>query len=138
MKLHESLEKKLVAKSCIPDKKPVQEKSMFDFYQEYWQIFGVILVKMETEGMSVDRPYLAEIEKVAKAEQEVAVNTFRNWASKYCPDAKYMNVGSDTQLRHLLFGGTTDRYKSNISGTVTGTPVYLYYLFFNGQLQVQP
>ncbi|TXG48457.1 hypothetical protein EZV62_027751 [Acer yangbiense] len=120
LKLHESLEKKLVAKSCKPDKKPVQEKSMFDFYQEYWQKFGEILVKMETEGMSVDRPYLAEIEKVAKAEQEVAVNTFRNWASKYCPDAKYMNVGSDTQLRHLLFGGTTDRYKSNISGT--GTP----------------
>ncbi|KAK3189169.1 hypothetical protein Dsin_028730 [Dipteronia sinensis] len=108
LKLHESLVKKLVAKSCKPDKKPVQEKSMFDFYQEYWQKFGEILVKMETEGMSVDRPYLAEIEKVAKAEQEVAVNTFRNWASKYCPDAKYMNVGSDTQLRQLLFGGTTD------------------------------
>ncbi|KAK4858277.1 hypothetical protein QYF36_013729 [Acer negundo] len=108
LKLHESLEKKLVAKSCKPDKKPVQEKSMFDFYREYWQKFGEILVKMEAEGMSVDRPYLAEIEKVAKAEQEVAVNMFRNWASKYCPDAKYMNVGSDTQLRHLLFGGTRD------------------------------
>ncbi|KAK2635129.1 hypothetical protein Ddye_029921 [Dipteronia dyeriana] len=108
LKLHESLEKKLAAMSCKPDKKPVQEKSMFDFYKEYWQKFGEILVKMETEGMSVDRPYLTEIEKVAKAEQEVAVNTFRNWASKYCPDAKYMNVGSDTQLRHLLFGGTTD------------------------------
>ncbi|KAK4851578.1 hypothetical protein QYF36_016504 [Acer negundo] len=105
-KLHESLEKKLVAKLCKPDKKP--GKPMFDFYQEYWKPFGEILVKMETEGMLVDRAYLAEIEKVAKAEQEVAVNTFRNWASKYCLDAKYMNVGSDTQLRQLLFGGNTD------------------------------
>ncbi|KAK3220705.1 hypothetical protein Dsin_014675 [Dipteronia sinensis] len=106
-KLHESLEKKLVAKSCKPDKKPLQEKSMLDFYREYWLKFGEILVKIETEGMLVDRPYLAEIEKVAKAEREVAVNTFRNWASKYCPDAKYMNVGSVTQLRHFLFGRTT-------------------------------
>ncbi|KAK2654498.1 hypothetical protein Ddye_014354 [Dipteronia dyeriana] len=56
--------------------------------------------------MLVDRPYLAEIKKVAKAEREVVVNTFRNWASKYCPDAKYMNVGSDTQLGHLIFGST--------------------------------
>ncbi|KAK3219030.1 hypothetical protein Dsin_013000 [Dipteronia sinensis] len=106
LKLHESLEKKLLAKSCKPDKKPLQEKSMLDFYREYWLKFGEILVKIETAGMLVDRPYLAKIEKVAKAEREVAVNTFRNWASKYCPDAKYMNVGSGTQLRHLLFGST--------------------------------
>ncbi|KAK2654503.1 hypothetical protein Ddye_014359 [Dipteronia dyeriana] len=79
---------------------------MLDFYREYWQKFGETLVKIETVGMLVDRPYLAEIEKVAKAERDVAVNTFCNWASKYCPDAKYMNVGSGTQLRHLLFGST--------------------------------
>nr|CAB3482310.1 unnamed protein product [Digitaria exilis] len=41
--------------------------------------------------MLVDRGYLSEIEKDAVAEQEVATNTFRKWASKYCPDAKYMN-----------------------------------------------
>ncbi|XP_054797248.1 DNA polymerase I B, chloroplastic/mitochondrial isoform X2 [Prosopis cineraria] len=81
------------------------EKSMYDFYEEYWRPFGELLVQMESEGMLVDRVYLAEIEKVAKAEQEVAVNRFRKWASRYCPDAKYMNVGSDAQLRQLLFGG---------------------------------
>ncbi|TXG71421.1 hypothetical protein EZV62_006356 [Acer yangbiense] len=91
-KLHESLEKKLAVKSCKPDKKTLQEKSMLDFYREYWLKFGEILVKIETEGMLVDRPYLADIEKVAKADREVAVNTFRNWASKNCPDAKYMNL----------------------------------------------
>ena len=58
------------------DGKPVPGKSMFDFYPEYWQPFGEILVKMETEGMLVDREYLSEIEKVARAEQEAAVNRF--------------------------------------------------------------
>ncbi|XP_024033138.1 DNA polymerase I A, chloroplastic/mitochondrial isoform X2 [Citrus clementina] len=105
LKLYKSLKKKLLEMSWKLDGKPVPGKSMFDFYQEYWQPFGEILVKMETEGMLVDREYLSEIEKVARAEQEAAVNRFRKWASKHCPDAKYMNVGSDTQLRQLLFGG---------------------------------
>ncbi|KAH9803498.1 hypothetical protein KPL71_001787 [Citrus sinensis] len=39
-------------------------------------------------GMLFDREYLSEIEKVARAEQEAAVNRFRKWASKHCPDAK--------------------------------------------------
>jgi DNA polymerase-1 len=59
--------------------------------------------------MLVDRAYLAEVEKVAKAEQVVAANRFRNWASSYCPGAKDMNVGSDTQLRQLFFGGIANR-----------------------------
>ncbi|CAK7338433.1 unnamed protein product [Dovyalis caffra] len=54
---------------------------------EYWQPFGELLVRMEAEGILVDRAYLAEMEKVAKAEKEVAASRFRNWASKYCPDA---------------------------------------------------
>lgn len=114
LKLYESLKSHL---SKMPWKVdgvdvmgPVSGKSMYDFYEEYWRPFGELLVKMETEGMLVDRAYLAEIEKVAKAQQEKAVNRFRKWASRYCPDAKYMNVGSDAQLRQLLFGGTVNRY----------------------------
>ncbi|GAV68623.1 DNA_pol_A domain-containing protein/DNA_pol_A_exo1 domain-containing protein [Cephalotus follicularis] len=109
LKLYESLKSHLMRMPWIFDGKPVFEKHMFDFYLEYWLPFGELLVKMETEGMLVDRPYLAEIEKVAKAEQEIAANRFRNWASKYCPDAQYMNVRSDTQLRQLLFGGIENR-----------------------------
>ena len=82
---------------------------MFDFYQKYWQPFGELLIELETKGILVDRTYLAEVEKIAKREQEVAVNRFRKWASRYCPDVKYMNVGSDTQLRQLLFGGIWNR-----------------------------
>lgn len=107
--LYESLRNKLVAMAWRFNGTPWPGKSMFDFYKEYWQPFGEILVKMEREGMLVDRPYLADIEKQAKTEQQIAVNRFRNWASKYCPDAKYMNVGSDTQLRQLLFGGILNR-----------------------------
>ncbi|KAJ6293241.1 hypothetical protein OIU78_025265 [Salix suchowensis] len=105
LQLYKSLESQLSKMPWNMDGKSVLKKSMFDFYQEYWQPFGEILVRMETEGMLVDRAYLAVVEKVAKAEQEVAATRFRNWASRYCPDAKYMNVGSDTQLRQLLFGG---------------------------------
>ncbi|KAK6132910.1 hypothetical protein DH2020_033346 [Rehmannia glutinosa] len=103
LRLYESLEKKL---SKTPWSVDGQYKgSMFNNYEKYLRPFGELLVKMETEGMLVDRSYLAEIEKVAKAEQQVAADRFRKWASKYCPDAKYMNVGSDAQLRQLFFGG---------------------------------
>lgn len=105
LQLYESLKSQLSKMPWKLDGKSVDGKTMFDFYEEYWRPFGEILVKMETEGMLVDRGYLAEIEKVAKAEQEIAVNRFRNWAAKHCSDAKYMNVGSDTQLRQLFFGG---------------------------------
>lgn len=83
---------------------------MYDFYEEYWRPFGALLVKMEMEGMLVDRAYLSEIEKAAVAERKLAAHKFRKWASKYCPDAKYMNVNSDTQIRQLFFGGIENRY----------------------------
>ncbi|KAL3503474.1 hypothetical protein ACH5RR_037923 [Cinchona calisaya] len=87
--------------------------SMFEFYKQYWRPFGELLVKMENEGMLVDRAYLAEIEKVAKSEQQIAADGFRNWASRYCSDAKHMNVGSDAQLRQLFFGGIQNRKNPN-------------------------
>ncbi|RLN03852.1 hypothetical protein C2845_PM13G04650 [Panicum miliaceum] len=110
LRLFESLKRKLETKEWIFDGCP--RGTMYDFYEEYWRPFGALLVKMETEGMLVDRGYLSEIEKAAIAEREVAANKFRKWASKYCPDAKYMNVNSDTQIRQLLFGGIENRHKS--------------------------
>jgi len=112
LKLYESLKSHLSDMPWNLDGVRVLHKNMYDFYQEYLQPFGELLVKMESEGMLVDRLYLKGIEDVAKAEQEAAVNRFRKWASRYCPDAKYMNVGSDAQLRVLLFGGTINRCSS--------------------------
>ncbi|KAL8505596.1 hypothetical protein ACS0TY_016731 [Phlomoides rotata] len=111
LRLYESLEKKLLQTPWYVN--GVCKGSMLDNYQNYVRPFGELLVKMETEGMLVDRSYLAEIEKVAKVEQQVAADRFRKWASKYCPDTKYMNVGSDTQLRQFFFGGVPNRKDPN-------------------------
>lgn len=108
LKLYESLKNHLSDLPWKLDGELLRE-NMFDFYEKFLQPFGELLVKMESVGMLVDRLYLQEIEKVAKAEQQAAVNRFRKWGSKYCPDVKYMNVGSDAQLRVLLFGGTVNR-----------------------------
>ncbi|XVE80351.1 hypothetical protein DITRI_Ditri14bG0132800 [Diplodiscus trichospermus] len=115
LRLYESLKNKLSSMSWVFDGKPVSGKSMYHFYLEYWQPFGKLLVKMEREGMLVDRAYLAQLEKVAKAEQEIAANRFRTWASRYCDDAKYMNVGSDTQLRLLFYGGILNSKDPNLN-----------------------
>lgn len=109
--LYESLEKKLMKTPWSVDGH--YQGSMFDNYCKYLRPFGELLVKMEGEGVLVDRSYLAGIEKVAKVEQQVAADRFRKWASKYCPDAKYMNVGSDAQLRQLFFGGIQNRKDPN-------------------------
>ncbi|XP_031096922.1 DNA polymerase I A, chloroplastic/mitochondrial-like, partial [Ipomoea triloba] len=111
--LYESLKVKLTKRVWKLD--GFYKGNMLNFYERYWLPFGELLVHMETEGMLVDRAYLAELEKVAKAEQEIASKRFRNWASKHCPDAKYMNVGSDAQLRQLFFGGTLNRKDPNES-----------------------
>ncbi|XP_064982361.1 DNA polymerase I A, chloroplastic isoform X2 [Musa acuminata AAA Group] len=87
--------------------------TMYDFYEEYWRPFGVLLVQMESEGMLVDRSHLLEIEKLAITEKQIASDKFRKWASKYCPDAMYMNVGSDAQIRQLFFGDTLRRNNTN-------------------------
>ncbi|KAL8144225.1 hypothetical protein V2J09_017257 [Rumex salicifolius] len=107
LRLYESLKGKL---SKMPWKMDGTYKgSMINFYEYYWRPFGEILALMETEGVLVDRDYLAEVEKVAITEQHAAAERFRNWASKYCRDARHMNVGSDTQLRQLFFGGISNR-----------------------------
>lgn len=109
LRLYESLRSKLESKHWTFDGCP--RGSMYDFYEEYWRPFGALLVKMETAGMLVDRAYLSEIEKVAVAQRKLAADKFRKWASKYCSDAKYMNVNSDTQIRQLFFGGIENRSK---------------------------
>ncbi|KAL5216394.1 hypothetical protein ABZP36_007795 [Zizania latifolia] len=109
LRLYESLKTKPKKKHWTFDGYP--RGSMYDFYKEYWRPFGAVLVKMETAGMLVDRAYLSGIEKVAVAQRKVAADKFRKWASKYCPDAKYMNVNSDTQIRQLFFGGIENKCK---------------------------
>lgn len=107
LRLFESLKIKLKVMKWLLDGDC--KGTMYDFYEKYWRPFGFLLVKMESEGMLVDRTHLSKMEEIAKTEQHKAADRFRKWASKYCPDAKYMNVGSDTQIRQLFFGGTSNR-----------------------------
>ncbi|PIA63953.1 hypothetical protein AQUCO_00201341v1 [Aquilegia coerulea] len=111
LQLFESLLKKLEKMEWVSNGK--LEGSMFQFYEKYWRPFGELLVKMETEGMLVNCAYLAEIQKVATREQQIASDRFRKWAARYCPDAMHMNVGSDAQLRQLFFGGTLNSKDPN-------------------------
>ncbi|RWW49845.1 hypothetical protein BHE74_00043936 [Ensete ventricosum] len=106
-KLFDNLKAKLMHMQWSLD--GVTGRTMYDFYEEYWRPFGSLLVQMESEGMLVDREYLSEVEKLAIAEKEIAADKFRKWATKYCPDAKYMNVGSNVQICQLFFGSTLNR-----------------------------
>ncbi|KAJ3705683.1 hypothetical protein LUZ61_009388 [Rhynchospora tenuis] len=110
-RLFKSLKKKLEARDWVCCGK--EYGNMFEFYQKLWRPFGELLVQMEREGMYVNRSHLKEIEKIAIAEQRIAGDKFRRWASKYCADAKYMNVGSDPQVQQLLFGGALNSQDHN-------------------------
>lgn len=112
LRLWKSLKAKLEKREWVFQ--GVRKGNMYGFYTEYWRPFGDLLVQMESEGMLVDRNYLSEMEKVAVREQEISGSQFRKWASRYCPDACYMNVGSDAQVRQLLFGGTHNKKTNTI------------------------
>mmetsp|Transcript_24591 Transcript_24591/g.80380 ORF Transcript_24591/g.80380 Transcript_24591/m.80380 type:complete len:825 (-) Transcript_24591:45-2519(-) len=86
--------------------------TLWDFYQRYTLPFGNILTDMESEGMLVDRVQLRTAEALAKEHQEAAEHTFRDWATSFCADAKYMNVGSGPQVRQLLFAGAPNKSAS--------------------------
>lgn len=113
LRLFESLQSKLENMEWVISGNSEAEGSMYEFYEIYWKPFGELLVRMETEGMLVDRSYLREIQDIATREQHIAANRFRMWAAKYCPDAIHMNVGSDIQLRQLFFGGIVNRIDQN-------------------------
>jgi hypothetical protein len=120
--LRESLECKLrnmpvAACKILTDEAKVKEPkdrykpcgTMWDFYQQYWKPFGELLVDMERNGMFVDNGKLQEAEKLATEHQQTAEDRFRNWAAELCPDARWMNVGSGSQVR-LLAAAVTPRH----------------------------
>lgn len=82
---------------------PGANRTMWDYYQNYWLPFGEVLTDMEREGIKVNVDYLAEIEQVAVAEGKKHQIRFKEWASEYCQDARYMNPTSDAQKQQLFF-----------------------------------
>merc|ERR1711908_169627 len=60
---------------------------------------------MEKNGIKIDtRGHLREAEERARADRERMEEMFINWASKYCPDARLMNIKSSVQVGQFLFG----------------------------------
>eukprot|EP01103_Thecamoeba_quadrilineata_P007290 TRINITY_DN1712_c1_g1_i1.p1 TRINITY_DN1712_c1_g1~~TRINITY_DN1712_c1_g1_i1.p1 ORF type:complete len:821 (-),score=173.14 TRINITY_DN1712_c1_g1_i1:74-2536(-) len=92
-----------------------RQKTMFHFYDDYWRPFGELLTDMEREGVRVDLDHLAQIESEARRDKEGLESNFRNWLEKVSgPDVAWkMNINSDNQLRHLLFGeaGTVKEFE---------------------------
>ncbi|XP_024528617.1 DNA polymerase I A, chloroplastic/mitochondrial [Selaginella moellendorffii] len=111
--LWSSLKKKLLKASWYMEGD--KRGNMYQFYELYWRHFGDVLVRMEAEGMRVDTVHLAEVEKVALNQKQLSVSRFQKWASQYCPDAMYMNVCSDVQIRQILFGGTSNKKDPSVS-----------------------
>ncbi|KAG6533462.1 hypothetical protein ZIOFF_007333 [Zingiber officinale] len=105
LKLFNRLKEKLMCVPCFL--KGSIQGTMYDFYEKCWRPFGVLLVKMESEGILVDKVHLSKIEKLTVSDKQIVADKFRRWRSKYCEDAKYMNVGSNTQIRQLLFDDTS-------------------------------
>ena len=62
LSLWKSLKEKLVERVWLfPG---VENRSMYDFYEEYSHPFGDLLVQKEFEGFLVDRKYLSMIKKL--------------------------------------------------------------------------
>ncbi len=82
---------------------------MFDFYQKEWLEFGELLTEIEAAGIRIDIDYLKQIEVQGLRDYENYKATFLNWATKYCPEASFMNIESDSQKQQLLFAPTKNR-----------------------------
>lgn len=117
--LHEALVLKLMDIHTIPDEdvfrayqdSNVTIKTLWDIYSNIWRPFGNLLTDLEASGVAVDVNHLTEAEKQAKEEEAKSKATFREWAASKVPDARYMNVGSSSQVVQLLFAGAKNRNK---------------------------
>lgn len=117
--LHEALVLKLMEIYTTPDRdvfkayldSNIEIRTLWDIYSHIWRPFGNLLTDMEAFGVAVDVNHLMEAEKQATEEEAKSKAIFREWAASKVPDAKFMNVGSSSQVVQLLFGGAKNRNK---------------------------
>eukprot|EP00474_Spongospora_subterranea_P000908 CRZ01366.1 hypothetical protein [Spongospora subterranea] len=101
--LHQRLSEFLRNKSCV------HCNTLLDFYNAKWRDFGELLTDIERAGVYLRTDYLSRIEAQATADAESHWSGFREWVAKQCPDGKFMNVKSRTQVQQLLFAPATLR-----------------------------
>jgi len=86
--------------------------TMYDFYTNYLAAFGELLTELEKNGIKVDTEvHLKEAERLARIERQKMEEHFITWASRYCPDAKYINTASTNQIQQLFFGHYENKIK---------------------------
>lgn len=100
-KLYQDLAQRLSLMEWAP--KEGIKSNMFEFYKQDWVPFGELLTEIEAEGIKVNVPFLKVQQKAAEEDYRNKTQFFKDWASKYCPDAKYMNTDSDLQKQQLFF-----------------------------------
>lgn len=105
--VYDGLKKKLEEKDWVIEDSQgneVTKGTMFDFYNKYLVDFGNLLTDMERHGIKLNTEAMREAEGRARQEMKKKEELFYSWASRYCDDAKYINVGSTIQIQQLLFG----------------------------------
>ena len=78
--------------------------NMWSWYSTYYVPFAQLLVEMERAGVYVRvKDYLPQLQAKAEEAQRAAVAGFLDWAVRYEPNARYLNVHSNAQKKHLFF-----------------------------------
>ena len=96
--------------------------NMWSWYTTYYVPFAQLLVDMERVGVYVRvKDYLPELQAKAEAAQKTAIAGFLDWAQRYEPNARHMNVHSNAQKKHLFFaprGQEEDFDRDNVEGAI--------------------
>lgn len=86
--------------NALPD---LPYKNLKEMYDCLFIPFGNMLIDMERTGFKVNLESLRKAQASAERDRDILEDMFRDWASKHCADARYMNVNSGKQKQHLFF-----------------------------------
>jgi len=125
--LHQDLTARLAKQTWQAPKEvlPGATASMLDFYTEHWQPLAMLLSDMELRGLPVHGEKLKDLITEKSTAQELLHRAFCSWAvSKGClneASASMVNLNSNEQLAHLLFGSGEREFAGQGSGPAGGS-----------------
>lgn len=104
--LMDVLSTKLKAMSLTPGGNALSNlphKNMDELYDKLFVPFGNMLIDMEHTGFKVDVSRLLAAQDAAEGDRDRLEDSFRDWVSSHCADARYMNINSGKQKQQLFF-----------------------------------
>lgn len=102
-KLFKEMKRLQLSRFNSPPEFEAEMGTALDAYDNFFRHVDEALYEIERKGIPISLPRLKEMESRLKQEMISLENHFLDWASRQCPDAKYMNPQSSPQLRQLLF-----------------------------------